>query len=123
MTLPTILLPTIQSPEDLRRLPETSLEQVADELRSETIGAVAVTGGHLRAGLGVGRVNCRPALRFRHPAGSAGGGRGDLPDLFIDQDSPVAMYAKACLDARGIIAKVFEALGKDLRAADAIQLA
>ncbi len=37
-----------------------------------------------------------------------------LPDLFIDQDSPVAMYAKAGLDARGIIAKVFEALGKDV---------
>src|SRR6188474_782654 len=53
MTLPTTLLPTIQSPEDLRRLPETSLRQVADELRSETIGAVAVTGGHLGAGLGV----------------------------------------------------------------------
>jgi len=26
------------------------------------------------------------------------------------------MYAKAGLDAKGIIAKVFEALGKDLRA-------
>ena len=53
MTLPTTLLPAIQSPDDLRRLPETSLKQVADELRSETIGAVAVTGGHLGAGLGV----------------------------------------------------------------------
>src|SRR3546814_14668601 len=29
------------------------LKQVADELRSETIDAVAVTGGHLGAGLGV----------------------------------------------------------------------
>jgi len=38
-----------------------------------------------------------------------------LPDLFIDQDSPAAMYAKAGLDAKGIVAKVFEALGKDLR--------
>jgi 1-deoxy-D-xylulose-5-phosphate synthase len=38
-----------------------------------------------------------------------------LPDVFIDQDSPNAMYAKAGLDAKGIIAKVFEALGKDLR--------
>ena len=34
-----------------------------------------------------------------------------LPDVFIDQDSPNAMYAKAGLDARGIVAKVFEALG------------
>jgi len=38
-----------------------------------------------------------------------------LPDLFIDQDSPAAMYGKAGLDAKGIVAKVFEALGKDLR--------
>ncbi len=36
-----------------------------------------------------------------------------LPDLFIDQDTPAAMYAKAGLDAKGIVAKVFEALGKD----------
>jgi 1-deoxy-D-xylulose-5-phosphate synthase len=39
-----------------------------------------------------------------------------LPDVFIDQDSPAAMYAKAGLDIRGIVAKVFEALGKDVRA-------
>src|SRR6201996_978677 len=38
-----------------------------------------------------------------------------LPDTFIDQDSPNAMYAKAGLDAKCIVAKVFEALGKDLR--------
>jgi 1-deoxy-D-xylulose-5-phosphate synthase len=36
-----------------------------------------------------------------------------LPDIFIDQDTPNAMYAKAALDAKGIVAKVFEALGKD----------
>jgi 1-deoxy-D-xylulose-5-phosphate synthase len=38
-----------------------------------------------------------------------------LPDAFIDQDSPAAMYAVARLDAKGIVAKVFEALGKDVR--------
>jgi 1-deoxy-D-xylulose-5-phosphate synthase len=38
-----------------------------------------------------------------------------LPDVFLDQDSPDAMYAKAGLDAKGIVAKVFEALGKDAR--------
>jgi 1-deoxy-D-xylulose-5-phosphate synthase len=37
-----------------------------------------------------------------------------LPDVFIDQDSPAAMYAQAGLDAKGIVAKVFEALGKDV---------
>jgi 1-deoxy-D-xylulose-5-phosphate synthase len=36
-----------------------------------------------------------------------------LPDIFIDQDTPNAMYAKAALDVKGIVAKVFEALGKD----------
>ena len=49
----TPLLDTLKGPDDLRRLPEASLRQVADELRSETINAVAVTGGHLGAGLGV----------------------------------------------------------------------
>jgi 1-deoxy-D-xylulose-5-phosphate synthase len=38
-----------------------------------------------------------------------------LPDFYIDQDTPAAMYAKAGLDAKGIVAKVFEALGKDVR--------
>jgi 1-deoxy-D-xylulose-5-phosphate synthase len=38
-----------------------------------------------------------------------------LPDLFIDQDSPAGMYARARLDAKGIVAKVFEALGDNLR--------
>ncbi|MCQ3943332.1 MAG: 1-deoxy-D-xylulose-5-phosphate synthase, partial [Alphaproteobacteria bacterium] len=45
-----------------------------------------------------------------------------LPDLFIDHDSPAAMYAKAGLDAKGIVTKVFEALGKD-RASGTIRLA
>ena len=38
-----------------------------------------------------------------------------LPDQFIDQDSPVAMYAKAGLDANAIAGKVFQALGRDVR--------
>jgi 1-deoxy-D-xylulose-5-phosphate synthase len=45
-----------------------------------------------------------------------------LPDIFIDQDSPTAMYATAGLDARGIVAKAFEALGKDA-AAEAVKRA
>jgi 1-deoxy-D-xylulose-5-phosphate synthase len=39
-----------------------------------------------------------------------------LPDIFQDHDSPAAMYAKAGLDSAGIVAKVFEALGKDVSA-------
>jgi 1-deoxy-D-xylulose-5-phosphate synthase len=49
----TPLLDQIHIPSDLRRLPESRLRQVADELRIETVDAVAVTGGHLGAGLGV----------------------------------------------------------------------
>jgi 1-deoxy-D-xylulose-5-phosphate synthase len=45
-----------------------------------------------------------------------------LPDVFIDQDTPAAMYAKAGLDAKGIVSKVFEALGKDA-AAETVKLA
>ena len=36
-----------------------------------------------------------------------------LPDTFIDQDSPAAMYAKAGLDAKGIVIRVLEALGRE----------
>ena len=53
MTMTTPLLDTIKSPADLRHLTERQLRQVADELRAETINAVATTGGHLGAGLGV----------------------------------------------------------------------
>ncbi|MBM3527083.1 MAG: 1-deoxy-D-xylulose-5-phosphate synthase [Alphaproteobacteria bacterium] len=49
----TPLLDLVHTPDDLRRLDESQLRQVADELRTETIDAVAVTGGHLGAGLGV----------------------------------------------------------------------
>ena len=45
-----------------------------------------------------------------------------LPDVFIDQDTPAAMYAKAGLDAKGIVTRVFEALGKDV-AAETVKLA
>jgi 1-deoxy-D-xylulose-5-phosphate synthase len=38
-----------------------------------------------------------------------------LPDIFLDHDTPTAQYAAAGLDARGIVTKVFEALGKDVR--------
>ena len=49
----TPLLDRIEYPEDLRRLPESDLPRLADELRRETIHTVSRTGGHLGAGLGV----------------------------------------------------------------------
>ena len=47
------LLDGINVPADLRLLNESDLNQVATELRDETINAVSHTGGHLGAGLGV----------------------------------------------------------------------
>ena len=35
-----------------------------------------------------------------------------LPDVFMDQDKPEKLYAKAGLDARSIVAKVLETLGR-----------
>ncbi|HEY8246714.1 MAG TPA: 1-deoxy-D-xylulose-5-phosphate synthase [Hyphomicrobium sp.] len=49
----TPLLDRVKTPEDLRKLEESELPQLAAELRQETIDAVSVTGGHLGAGLGV----------------------------------------------------------------------
>jgi 1-deoxy-D-xylulose-5-phosphate synthase len=49
----TPLLDKVVTPADLRRLDPSVLRQVSDELRQEMIDAVAVTGGHLGAGLGV----------------------------------------------------------------------
>ncbi len=49
----TPLLDTIVVPEDMRKLQPEQLQQVADELRAETIDTVSTTGGHLGAGLGV----------------------------------------------------------------------
>ncbi|WP_298916621.1 1-deoxy-D-xylulose-5-phosphate synthase [uncultured Roseobacter sp.] len=49
----TPLLDTINRPADMKQLSDRQLTQLARELRSETVSAVSVTGGHLGAGLGV----------------------------------------------------------------------
>ncbi len=49
----TPLLDRAKIPAELRKLPESDLKQLAEELRQELIDAVSVTGGHLGAGLGV----------------------------------------------------------------------
>ena len=46
------LLEGIESPEDLRRLPQEQLEQLAEEIRAEIIERVSKTGGHLASSLG-----------------------------------------------------------------------
>jgi 1-deoxy-D-xylulose-5-phosphate synthase len=47
------LLDRIDTPADVRRLPEHRLQSLADEVRAEMIDGVSRTGGHLGAGLGV----------------------------------------------------------------------
>ena len=49
----TPLLDRVDHPADLRGLGDEELKQLAAELRQETIDAVAITGGHLGASLGV----------------------------------------------------------------------
>ena len=53
-TLPsTPLLDGIRTPADLRNLPQSELETLADELREYLLYVVGQTGGHFGAGLGV----------------------------------------------------------------------
>ncbi len=46
------LLETVDTPHDLRKLPESQLAALAHELRTFLIQSLSVTGGHLAAGLG-----------------------------------------------------------------------
>jgi len=43
-----------------------------------------------------------------------------LPDAYLDQDKPERLYAKAGLDAKGIVAKALEALGREAGAAHSL---
>ena len=49
----TPLLDEVQDPKDMRGFTVGQLVQLADELRSETVRSVSITGGHLGASLGV----------------------------------------------------------------------
>ena len=49
----TPLLDTVSDPADIREFSVEQLKQLADEIRTETIDAVSITGGHLGASLGV----------------------------------------------------------------------
>ena len=69
---PTPILPTLASPDDVKRLDMNGLEQVAGELRTAIFNAVSQSGGHLASNLGV--VELTLALHYcydfgRHPDG------------------------------------------------------
>ncbi|WP_432448245.1 1-deoxy-D-xylulose-5-phosphate synthase [Aliiroseovarius marinus] len=49
----TPILDRVKVPADMKTLSDHELEQLAHEVRAETISAVSETGGHLGAGLGV----------------------------------------------------------------------
>lgn len=59
---PGPLLGTINSPDDLKKLPREKLHQVSDELRQYIIDVVSVHGGHFGASLGV--VELTTALHY-----------------------------------------------------------
>jgi 1-deoxy-D-xylulose-5-phosphate synthase len=59
---PGLLLQTIDSPADLKKLPREKLHQVCDELRQYIIDVVSVHGGHFGASLGV--VELTTALHY-----------------------------------------------------------
>ena len=56
------LLPTLDSPADLRRLARSQLRQVADEVRQKVVDTVSQTGGHF--GSNLGSVELTVALHF-----------------------------------------------------------
>jgi 1-deoxy-D-xylulose-5-phosphate synthase len=56
------LLPTLDSPADLRRLSRHQLRQVADEVRQKVVDTVSQTGGHF--GSNLGSVELTVALHF-----------------------------------------------------------
>lgn len=64
----TPLLDQVTSPDDLKRLSDAQLTQLAHELRQETISAVSETGGHLGAGLGVVELTVAIHAVFNTPA-------------------------------------------------------
>ncbi|MDE1146976.1 MAG: 1-deoxy-D-xylulose-5-phosphate synthase [Azospirillaceae bacterium] len=68
MATKTPLLDLCPTPDRLRELRPEQLVQLADELRSETIDAVSVTGGHLGAGLGVVELTVALHYVFDTPA-------------------------------------------------------
>jgi 1-deoxy-D-xylulose-5-phosphate synthase len=53
MTQDYKFLKDINFPSDIKKLSESNLQELSDEVRKEMINAVSVTGGHLGAGLGV----------------------------------------------------------------------
>ncbi len=63
----TPLLDKIQSPADLRRLPESQLGQVVDEIRLFLLNSVSKSGGHFAASLGAAELTIALHYLFNTP--------------------------------------------------------
>ncbi|MBI4346492.1 MAG: 1-deoxy-D-xylulose-5-phosphate synthase, partial [Elusimicrobia bacterium] len=61
------LLPKIQSPKDLRALPQAKLPQVVDELRLMILETVSKIGGHLGSSLGAAELTVALHYVFNTP--------------------------------------------------------
>ncbi len=61
------LLNQIDSPDDVKRLPEASLSALADEIRAFLVEHVSKTGGHLASNLGVVELSIALARVFNTP--------------------------------------------------------
>jgi 1-deoxy-D-xylulose-5-phosphate synthase len=64
----TPLLDQVEFPEDLRQLEKHQLRQFADELRTDLIDTVSVTGGHFGSSLGVVELTTALHYVFNTPA-------------------------------------------------------
>src|SRR6201996_2598948 len=64
----TPLLDQVDLPEDLRKLDKSQLRQFADELRTDLIDTVSVTGGHFGSSLGVVELTTALHYVFKTPA-------------------------------------------------------
>jgi len=62
------ILQTINSPEDLRQLSQTDLEQLAADIREEIVKTTSKTGGHLAPSLGVVELTLALHYVFNTPA-------------------------------------------------------
>ena len=61
------LLDQIHGPDDIKRLPQESLQQLADDVRQRLIEVVSQTGGHIGAGLGVVELTVALCRAFDSP--------------------------------------------------------
>jgi len=65
---PRLLLENIDSPADLKKLPESDLPSLAKEIRDELIESLSETGGHLGPNLGVVELSIALHRVFETPA-------------------------------------------------------